>query len=181
MKRSLVLLVGLGGGWRWRREQGEKRRSGVPDRNVLQDKKSGNVGWFNRQSAVKAKWGCTHACARSPAGHILCFDGAINRRKAAVKRIESRVRSVCLSPVRLAPSGLCRSFSLWLCSMSSSGPPRSRNRHCLAHLSTSVFRTFRHVRYVTRVLSPRRVRQAVTCSVLMFTWPVPFVGGLLSV
>ena len=39
----------------------------------------------------KVKWGCTHACTL-PAG-ILCFDSAINRREAAVKRIESQVRS----------------------------------------------------------------------------------------
>lgn len=105
----------------------------MPDRNVRQDKKSGNVGRFNRQSAVRAKWGCTHACARSPAGHILCFDGAINRRKAAVKRIESRIRSVCLSPVRLAPSGRCLPSALPLALLDvvewpapSAGPSLSR-------------------------------------------------------
>lgn len=62
-------------------------------------------------------------------GHILRFDGAINRRKAAVKRIESQVRSFYLY--------LSLSSSLAPL-MSLSGPPRPRHRHCLAHLSSRV-------------------------------------------
>lgn len=77
----------------------------------------GNVARFNRQSAVKVKWGCTHAHARFPG--ILCFDGAINRRKAAVKRIESQVRPFCwpraISSLTLSLSPrFSQSFSLSL-------------------------------------------------------------------
>lgn len=53
--------------------------------------------------------GCTHAHARFP--DILCFDGAINRRKAAVKRIESQVRPFCRPRARTPLSPL---FSIFL-------------------------------------------------------------------
>lgn len=77
---------------------------------------------------------------------ILCFDGAINRRKAAVKRIESQVRPFCpavFSTLHFSASfplfsflGTVNRFSLPLASsflsqqMSLRGPPRLRDCHC---------------------------------------------------
>lgn len=42
---------------------------------------------------------------------ILCFDGAINRRKAAVKRIESQVRPFCPAPFATLRSSALLAFA----------------------------------------------------------------------
>jgi len=107
---------------------------------------------------------------------ILCFDGAINRRKAAVKRIESQVRPFC--PVLFATLRFSLShannFSFSLASsffsqqMSLRDLPRSQDCHC----HTPVRSLVPHVPDLPHIITSLTSRlsddrSAVTCFVVV--------------